>query len=389
MSQKETEEEDKRQDPTQISKASTKPNTISDKEMKKGSKKIETSKKEKSSSNKETPEPINTLLSESYRSQSLQLRNEQSNKLITTSLGLGKLNRPKKESFLQILRWQMEFLDKNFLLIQKLYVEPLKKQSKRPPMKNQILNDPGLMVKLDGTLVERDNKFRAELKKLSFDLSQDSAFYVPVQRQRWMSVGELSILSRLETLTQMVGSYSGMHAALIEVYTNHYDRFVQSTDNNCAQLMENFILGVRTGVTLTDLFELEPTKYDTQNSVIKEYVSEDWFTHKLNVNLTNKSLHIELEQTSQYIKNLELKVNYLRSVVNLIIKAAVDITDQMYALSNESKRVLQTHIILRKIHSKLPSKYYFVDTHEHYALFKTVLEAGPSNKRVVFPRTAE
>uniref|UniRef100_A0A0N5B883 NR LBD domain-containing protein n=1 Tax=Strongyloides papillosus TaxID=174720 RepID=A0A0N5B883_STREA len=312
--------------------------------------------------------------------------NEEKNSLmIIKNKSLKEL--PTKNILIKLLKWQNEILAKYASKINEFYVVPLIKHSTRPPLKSLIkssTNEPVQKNELNDDLSKRDNQFKAKIKELTLDLSQSTEFYIPVQKQRWMSVGELSVLHRIKILTQMIGSFSSMKDFQISIIEKYYDQLVSKKDSNIATLIKNYLKGLWSCVLIPDIFSLDMINYASIDKEIIKYLPESLFKQRKNSTVRNQSVKINYNNPTEYVRELEVQINCLRTIVHLVIKPMIDLSDQSFCLSNDSKKILQSFLMLKKIYNNLPNKYYFLETHPLYKTYIELLNESPDNNGIIF-----
>uniref|UniRef100_A0A0N4Z5K8 NR LBD domain-containing protein n=1 Tax=Parastrongyloides trichosuri TaxID=131310 RepID=A0A0N4Z5K8_PARTI len=298
---------------------------------------------------------------------------------------------PSKNTLMKLIEWQNEKLEKYSSDLNKHYVIPLVKHSMRPPLKSSIKrckdgnnNNENNNNELNDNLSQRDNDFKAKVKELTFDLSQSTEFYIPVQKQRWMSVGELSVLYRLKILSQMLGSYTSLKNFQLEIIDKYYEALISKVDSNIRSLIKNYLKGVWSIIFIGDIFVFDNIKLESIDEGIRKYFPKNIFDSKYDKNVLDMSLKINYYDPAMYVRNLEIQTNCLRAITHLIIKAMIDLVDQAYYLSTENKKLLNNLLTLKKIYNSLPNKYYFLETHPLSKAYEDLLNEGPINNGVIF-----
>uniref|UniRef100_A0A0K0FYA4 Ras-GEF domain-containing protein n=1 Tax=Strongyloides venezuelensis TaxID=75913 RepID=A0A0K0FYA4_STRVS len=309
---------------------------------------------------------------------------------------------PTKNILIKLLKWQNEILANYSSKINDFYVVPLVKHSTRPPIKSLIKSCTNGSVQkneLNNDLSKRDNQFKAKIKgnyklkshsfiisivELTLDLSQSTEFYIPVQKQRWMSVGELSVLHRIKILAQMIGSFSSMKDFQLSIIEKYYDQLVSKKDSNITTLVKNYLKGLWSCVLIPDIFSLDMINYASIDKEIIKYLPESLFKQRKNSTMRNQPVQINYNNPTEYVRELEVQINCLRTIVHLVIKPMIDLSDQSYCLSNDSKKILQSFLMLKKIYSNLPNKYYFLETHPLYKTYIELLNESPDNNGIIF-----
>uniref|UniRef100_A0A0K0DVQ4 CDT1 Geminin-binding domain-containing protein n=1 Tax=Strongyloides stercoralis TaxID=6248 RepID=A0A0K0DVQ4_STRER len=294
---------------------------------------------------------------------------------------------PSKNILIKLIKKQNELLEKYSTDINTFYVIPLIKHSTRPPLKSLVRscnNEKIEKNELNDNLSKRDNNFKAKIKELTLDLSQSTEFYIPVQKQRWMSVGELSVLHRIKILTQMIGSFTSLKNFQIDVIEKYYDKLISKKDSNIETLMRNYFKGLWSCILIPDIFRLDIIEHESIDEEIRNFFPTSLFKQRNNNINRNKSLQINYVNPTEYVRELEVQINCLRAITYLVIKSMIDLTDQAYYMSKESKKILQSLVTLKKIYDNLPNKYYFLESHPLHKSYVELLNESPENNGIIF-----
>ncbi|CEF68751.1 Hypothetical protein SRAE_2000340600 [Strongyloides ratti] len=294
---------------------------------------------------------------------------------------------PEKNILIKLIKKQIEWLQKYSTDINTFYVVPLVKHSTRPPLKSLIRscnNEKEEQNELNDNLSKRDNDFKAKIKELTLDLSQSTEFYIPVQKQRWMSVGELSVLHRIRILSQMIGTFTTLKDFQIDIIEKYYDKLVSKKDSNIATLIKNFLKGLWSCILIPDIFKFDVIEYESIDEEIRKHFPISLFKERNKNVLRNQPIHINYINPTEYVRELEVQINCLRTITHLIIKPMIDLTDQAYYMSKESKKILQSLLTLKKVYNNLPNKYYFLETHPLHKVYGELLNESPENDGLIF-----
>ncbi|CAD5216479.1 unnamed protein product [Bursaphelenchus xylophilus] len=208
--------------------------------------------------------------------------------------------------------------------------------------------------------------------------TEESGDYIPVKKEKWTSLAEISVMYRLRTLIQMCGSLL-IFMTKIRSWLEKHRKIFSQYGKECGEVLDYTLICFEAVCCQADIFSLNPVERDKVREDCRNYiVMEDPYKGEEN---RKREIPLTLKQhVKEEVKILEAKINYYRASVSLIANSLTDITQ---AIGKKIPREILavTTKEVKMILEKLPPAYYFPAKFEFSAGTHKILERHPPNRR--------
>ncbi|CAD5211956.1 unnamed protein product [Bursaphelenchus okinawaensis] len=202
--------------------------------------------------------------------------------------------------------------------------------------------------------------------------------YVPVKKERWTSLAEISVMYRLRTLIQMSGS-TLIFMTKTRSWLEKHRKLLGQHPKECGEVLDYTLLCFETICCQADIFSLTPVDRSIIRSDCKGYITMD-DPYVGDPDRKRDEPLVLKENIKEKAKRLESQINYYRSSVNTIASSLIDIT-QAIAKKIPRNALAVTTKDVKMILERLPPAYYFPTKIVFSEGTQKLLERHPPNKR--------
>ncbi|KAI6184481.1 hypothetical protein M3Y97_00601000 [Aphelenchoides bicaudatus] len=287
------------------------------------------------------------------------------------------------------LDWAKNILEAYAKSINRLFVVPLTEHCVRKKVANATISDECEQsnkavftgrkleegVKLDNTNDELGSGIIYRVSLVSKkDVDNRSEGYVPVLKDRWISLAENSAMYRLTTLNQMSGSLL-VFMERVKTWIEKHRKVFSQYKRECTDVLGYAVRCFESICVQADIFSLEPIDRSKVRTDCSRFISKtDPYVGNQH---RKRELPLQIDSDDQDItadvKRLEAQINYYRKSVYLIGSSLTDITQAILkAIPREILEVTTKEVWT--IMERLPPTYHFPSS--NFSLSAAVLSVS-------------